>query len=337
MNKSYSEYIESLKKRRFDDTLQQVVVSEDFYDESLPEVVRYTLESMQEIDPSYNHKLFSSFKRTQDLITQRLKAIDTPVNVRYQGPHNTDTHVELFGELELLVILKDVKKKPSAEVEALGNTIASFLSDAQAYNKIDYSDKNKIYIETRSPKAEVSITPAVWINSSLFNKTRLEINRGICEYNFSKRTRKIYLPFLNMARLNARDRKLSGSLKHMIRLIRSIIHDSATHYTLTFDEVVGILYNIPVKELAVPSENYLSLLPNVSLQLKRIIKDQDYREKLLSPGRSEYVFGKKNKMEDLTSLKKELDELITDLNDALGEKNKSLMSPFLYNQTALTE
>lgn len=307
------------------------MVSEDFYDESLPEIVRYTLESMQEIDPSYNYKLFSSFKRTQDLITQRLKAVDIPANVRYQGPHNTDTHVELYGELELLVILKEVKKKPSTEVEKMGMLIAQFLTDAQAYNKIDYSDKNKIYIETRSPKAEVSITPAVWINSSVFNKTKLEINRGICEYNFSKKTRKIYVPFLNMARLNSRDRKLSGSLKSMIRLLRSLIHDSDTEIDLTFDEIVGVLYNIPIKELAVPAENYLSLLPNISLQIQRILNDQDYREKLLSPGRSEYVFGRKNKAEALQTLKQELDELIVNLNEALTTSNRSIMSPFMYN------
>jgi hypothetical protein len=332
MNKSYSEHIENLKKRRLDQEIQQAVVSESFYDESIPEVARYVLESMQEIDASYNYKLFSSFKRTQDLITQKLKALEIPVQIRYQGPHNTDTHVELFGELELLVILQETNKKASSEVENLGNTLSGILAEAQAYNKIDYSDRNKIYIQTRSPQTEVAITPAIWINSSLYNNTKLEINRGICEYNFSKRTRKIYLPFLNMARLNARDRKLSGCLKSMIRLVRSLIHDCPENISLTFDEVVGILYNIPIKELAVPQENYLSVLPNVSLQLQRLIKDQGYREKLLSPGRSEYVFGKKNKVADLKILKKDLDELITDLNDSLSDVNKTLMSPFQYNQ-----
>jgi hypothetical protein len=337
MSKSYTDHIENLQKRRFDPEAQRLVVSEDFYDESLPEVVRYALESMQEIDTTYNYKLFTSFKRTQDLITQRLKALDIPVNVRYQGPHNTDTHVELFGELELLVILQEVDKKPSAEVEKLGSTISSILADAQAYNKIDYSDKSRIYLETRVPKAEVTITPAVWINSSLYNKTKLEINRGICEYNFSKRTRKIYLPFLNMARLNARDRKLSGSLKSIIRLVRSLIHDCPRDINLTFDEVVGVLYNIPVKELAVPQDSYLSILPNVGLHLQRLIQDQDYREKLLSPGRSEYVFGKKNKIEDLKLLKQSVDQLVTDLTEALEENNKSLMSPISYNQAVLAK
>lgn len=334
MNKSYTEYINNLKARRMDDDLQTPVVSEEFYDESIPDVVRYALESMQEIDPTYNYKLFSSFRRTQDLITQRLKAVNIPVNVRYQGPHNTDTHVELYGELELLVILREVNKKPSEAVESLGNTIVGILTDAQAYNKVDYSNRHKIYIQTRKPVADVMITPAVWINSSLFNKTKLEINRGICEYNFSKKTRKIYLPFLNMARINARDRKLSGSLKSTIRLVRSLLHDSPHQIDLTFDEIVGILYNIPVKEMAVPNEHYLSLLPNISLQVKRLINDQEYREKLLSPGRSEYVFGKKDKVPALKALKKELDEFTTDLNDALGDINKTLMSPFAYNQQA---
>ncbi|MFT5953495.1 MAG: hypothetical protein ACI8QD_000331 [Cyclobacteriaceae bacterium] len=332
MNKSYTEYIKNLKIRRHDEMINQTDVSDDFYDETIPPAVRYALESMQEIDPSYNYKLFSSFRRTQDLITEKLRTLDLAINVRYQGPHNTDTHVELFNELELLVILSDTNEKPSEAVASLGETIVGVLSEAQAYNKVDYSSRNKVQIETRQPVAQVSITPAIWINSSLYNKSPMEINRGICEYNFSKRTRKIYLPFLNMARINSRDRKLSGSLKSMIRIIRSLIHDSPNEIDLTFDEVIGIIFNIPIKEMAVPSNHYLSLLPNVSLQIKRLINDDSYREKLLSPAKSEYIFGKKSKIPALKALKLELDELITDINDALSEKNQTLMSSIDYNK-----
>ena len=67
------------------------------------------------------------------------------------------------------------------------------------------------------------------------------------------------------------------------------------------------------------------------MQIQRKLNDQDYREKLLSPGRYEYVFGRKNKAEALQTLKQELDELIVNLNEALTTSNRSIMSPFMYN------
>jgi hypothetical protein len=330
MNKTYSTYLENLKGRRYDESLKGPVLSDGFHKYDYADPIKYALESMREIDPKYSYDLFTAFRKTQDLITQRLRKIDLFVDARYQGAHLTETHISLYEDLELILLLKDPKGKPAKEIQKLVTSIMAVLDEAQAYDMVDYSDKIRIRVKTRKPVANVSILPAMWVDSSLYKKNHLEINRGICEFNFSNKTKRIYLPFLNMARVNSRDRKLSGSLKSMIRLMRSLQVDAEKSIDLTYDELVGVLYNMSGKELAVPHAQYISLLPNISLHIQRIINDAEYREKLLSPSRKEYVFGKKDRIQALEGLKKELDELIEDLKGSLKAMNKTIMSPLGY-------
>lgn len=319
MNRDYSTYLEYLKSRRFDEVRKEPVLSDSFYETSYPDPVKYAFEAMHEIDISYSYKLFSTVRRTQDLLTQRLAKSNIIVDARYQGPHNCDSHISLFGDLELVIILKEHGNAPSKAVENLVTEMMHILTSAQAYNKIDYSDRNRIHIQTRKPTADISILPAVWVDSSLYKNTGLEINRGICEFDFLKKRRKVHLPFLNMARINSRDRELNGNLKYLIRLLRSLKSDSDETIDLSFDEIAGLLYTIPNKYMKVPKNKLLSVLPIVSMQLKKLVLKDGYRQKMIAPSGKEYVFGKKPKKKALFLLKKELDFLIKNLMVSLKE------------------
>ncbi|MFY0687115.1 MAG: hypothetical protein JXQ90_08125 [Cyclobacteriaceae bacterium] len=327
MIKDYSQYLEKLKRRRYDEVLKEPVFSDNYHQSELPNVLKYAMEAMHEIDPSYSYKLYSAIRRTQEMISERLAKREVPVDARYVGPHATDTHINLYGDIEMLFILKSYDRKPSKSIQHLVADILDILTKAEAYDRVDYSSKNRIYIETRKPKCLVSILPAIWIESSLYKEASLEINKGICEYNFAKKTRRMYLPFLNIARINSTDRKIGGSIKHLIRLIRSIQVDAAEDIELSHDEIAGIVYNMSHKELSVDTSHYLSVLPNISMHLKRLIEDSKYRESLLSPSKKEYVFGRKQRVQAMNLLRKELDEFIQDINEALKPMNKTIASP----------
>lgn len=319
MKKDYSTYLEYLKGRRYDEVLKEPVLSESFYEYDYPDPLKYAFEAMHEIDPSYSYKLFSTVKRTQDLLTQRLSKRDYQVDARYQGPHNCDTHTTLYGDLELVILLKEHGNNPAKKVEGLVSEIMDILSSAHAYNKIDYSSRNRIHIQTRKPTCDLSILPAVWVDSSLYKNTGLEINRAICEFDFANKKRRIHLPFLNMARINSKDRELKGNLKALIRLLRNLVKDSEEPIELSFEEISGLLYNIPNKYLDVPKSKLLSVLPVISFQMKRLILKDAYRMKILAPSGKEYVFGKHPKKKAILLLKKELDLLIKNLMISLKE------------------
>lgn len=330
MGRDYTTYLEYLKSRRYDEVRKEPVLSESFYEFEYPEPVKYALESMYEIDPSYSYKLFSEVRKTQEFITDKLSQRDIHVDARYQGPHNCDVHIQLLGDIELVVVLKDKSEKPSVDVERLFNEIIDILGRTMSYDKIDSASRNRIYIQTKKPTCDISILPSIWVDSKTYINTGLEINRGICEYNFEKKTKKVHLPFLNMARINARDRDLKGNMKYIFRLLRSLIQDSEREINLGFDEISGILYNIPEKYFMVPKEKLLSILPVVSVQLKRLITKDIYRIKLLAPSQKEYVFSKRPVKKSLLNLKKELDTLIIDINKSLKDYDLTIKNDIEY-------
>ena len=86
-------------------------------------------------------------RRTQDLITEELEKIGISIDARYSGPHGTDTHIELFGELELLIVLKTFDS-PSKSVENLATQIQGILNNEGNYSKVDYSDGRKIFVHS---------------------------------------------------------------------------------------------------------------------------------------------------------------------------------------------
>jgi hypothetical protein len=330
MNKEYSNRLESLKARRFDQDLNESVLNNGFFNQDYPDALKYTLETFKGLDSASSYKAFSSVKRTQDLIQQQLRNINIKVDARYTGPHTTDTHLELYGDIDLFIILQSYEGKASQNVAELSSEIMDILNKAQAYNKVDNSDKQSIIIQIRKPICTLRITPAIWVNSSLYQKSSVEINRGICEYNFESKTRKIHMPFLNMARINNRDKNLDGNLKAASRLLRTLVKDAEQPINLSDDELMGITYNISVDEMRIDPNKRLSLLPNISLAINRLITDDTFRKQLLSPSKHEYVFGNKDKSAALIALKTELDEITEDLKQALQPMNKSLMSAIEY-------
>ncbi len=329
MNHSYSTYLENLKGRRYDEELHGPTLSKGFADSTHPDPVKYALEAMQEIDHSYSYKLFSAIRGTQNLITQKLKAQDILVDVRYHGAHNTGTHIDLYGDLEMLLILKKYTKA-SADVGRLAKATINILNEAKAYNLVDYSRKHKIRVQTRKPVTTIHLIPSIWLETSLYKKNHLEINMGVSEYNFGEKKKKSHMPFLNMARFNRKDRVVGGGLKGMTRLIRSLMVDSGKKFNVSFEELVGILYNIDEKDLTAPPEFQLGLLRKVSEQFTRVIKSSEYSRKLLSPSRREYVFGQELRIRDLQPLKNEIDSFIADLDESLGPKSKNIESPLEY-------
>lgn len=331
MNKDYSSLLENLLGRRYDEALRESIVSDAFEESEYSECLLYALESMQEIDPSYSYKTFHLAKRIQDKIATRFRAIDLQVDFRYQGDIQTETHIVLYGGVELIILSHSLDNKPWKKINHITQEIMDLLTSDATYKEVNFSSKLKIKLTTLKPSCEINILPAIWLDNPEYTHTRREIDRGICEYNLAQKTRRRYLPFLNIARINARDTRCNGGLKKMIRLLRTLQRDANETIDLSNYEISGALYGIPEKQLKYNPEYSLSLLGVASAQLNRIIADKGYRESLISPSEKELVFGKKeNKVNEVQKLKNELDSLIEDLQEELRKKDKTLYSEILY-------
>ncbi len=331
MNKDYSVLLENLLGRRYDEALRESIISEAFEESEYADCLKYALEGMQEIDPSYAYKTFHITKRIQEKIEKAFSAINLSVDFRYQGAIQTETHVVLYGGVELLVLAKSTDNKPWNTVSRMAREILEILSGDLSFKEVDYSNKLDIRLRTMKPTCEVKILPAIWLQNPEYMTSKREIDRGISEYNLTKKTRRKYLPFLNIARINSKDTRCNGGLKKMIRLLCTLQRDAHEPIGLNNYQIGSMLYAIPEKQLKFNPEYSLSLIGVVSAQLNRIITDKNYREKLVSPSEKELVFGPSPLMkEEIQKLKNELDSLVADIQETLRAEGKTLYSEIKY-------
>ena len=122
----YNLLLDNIKSRRYDEAIKDHVLSASFYDDNLPKPVRYSIESMQEIDSAYAYKVYSNTRKINETIDKELDSKGIIHDVRYQGALRTETQIRLFGEVDMLFVLGD--KATHKDVFDLGQLIKENVS-----------------------------------------------------------------------------------------------------------------------------------------------------------------------------------------------------------------
>lgn len=331
MAQDYSLRLENLKGRRYDEALKEPVLSETFHKTDFPDSVKYALESMVEIDPAYAYKVYAISRKIHEKLTKALKKRGYYVDYRYQGELKTYSNILLYGDVELIVIKKEVNEKPHLDVQRLAMELLEILRGDPEFKSVDYSDKTRIRITAQKPTCEIDLLPSVWVDSAEFKQTKNEIYRGIAEFDFKNKKIKKYLPFLNIARINARDQHTNGAFKCLSRLLKTLRADSDERIDLKDSEINALLYALGDK-IKVEHNHILSQLPKVEKLLEKIYVDPALFQSVPSPSGKERVFNDHpDKQEEIGKLKDGLSQLISDINQDLGEQNLRIESPFEYS------
>ena len=331
MAQDYSQKLENLKGRRYDEALKEPVLSEAFGKTDYPDSVKYALESMVEIDPAYAYKVYAISKKIHDKLIKSLKKRGYYADYRYQGELKTYSNIMLYGDVELIVIKKEVNDKPHLDVQRLAMELLEILRGDPDFKSIDYSDKTRIRITALKPTCEIDILPSVWVDSLEFKQTKNEIYRGIAEFDFKNKKIKKYLPFLNIARVNSRDQHTNGIFKCLSRLLKTLRADSGERIDLKDSDINAILYAMGDR-INVEHDHLLSQLPKVEKLLDKIQSDASIFQSLASPSGKDKVFGDRpEKQAEVGKLKDALSELIADINEDLSERNLRIESPFQYS------
>lgn len=330
MGANYELLIKNLRNRRFDEAKSEPIISDAFSHRGYPNALRYALESMLEIDHSYSYKVFSITKKIQDSIEAGLAKAPVKINFRYDGPIQTDTHITLFGDVTLLTLIEPQTDKPWQEIQFLIREIINIMKGLKYVKKSGFSNQHEIAVLTEKPSCRINIQPAIWLNNRSYLETKREIERGICEYRFGEKTRRSYLPFKSIARINAKDDRTGGGLKRMIRLLRTLQNDAENPILLEAHEINAMVYDIPERQLKFLPNQSLSLLSVVSAQLTRLCSDKKYYESIRAPSEQEIIFGSKPKQKEIAKLKGQLDHLMNDLQGILRRESKDFYSEILY-------
>lgn len=332
MDNSPKTPLDKLLDRRFDSAREEHLLSSSFEKSEYGPYLKYTLESMQPLELAHTKRIYTVAGKVLQRIRGFFDERSVNIDLRYQGAVHTNTHVQLNNELDILAVLRPREKVEAYKsVEKLGTLLMSLFSgEPESFDKVDFSNKINIQLSTRRPNIQLNVLPTIWVDTSAYRESRREIDRGIAEYDFLNKTRKSFLPFRNMARINVKDSKANGNLKRLIRLIKNIQLDAEEKVDLSDYELACCLYNIHEKKLSVPTENLVAMLPAVANYLEKLGKTGMYR-RIISPSRKELIFGnKEEKGEELIKLKHQLDQLLDNLKDELKSDQKTIDHSFTY-------
>jgi hypothetical protein len=343
MTKNYTQRLDKLRKRRLDESIQKTYFSKSFSDINITESVKYTLESMSEIEPSYTKNTYLASEKIKGNLTDGLIKKGLTVEFRHQGSIETNTHIKIHSDIDILVftnkfftveppltVASEYQGKPLEDLKELRQECFNILNSL--YNQVDNSNPKAIEVFPTQPKRKVDVVPSNWIDTTEYRSTNSEIHRGIHFYNKDTHTREKDFPFLHISRVNNKDSNVNGGLRRLVRLLKTLKVDADYEIKLSSFEIVSLVFGMENSTLIKNPHQQLLLLNEGSKHLNKLITDSNYREKLISPNGKEYVFGtNSSKVVELKKLKLELDELIQDISEELGRKLKRIDESIIYS------
>lgn len=343
MTKNYTKRLERLRERRTGASINESVLTKAFSDTRHGESVKYTLESMTEIDPSYTKNTYLASSSIQHNLSQGLSRKGIAVEFRHQGSVETNTHIKLHSDIDILTFTdkfitlehpqlpsSPYTGDPNADLKELRDESFNILNSI--YTQVDDSNAKSIKVYPTQPKRKVDIVICNWYNSNDYvTNGRNELYRGVKVYDKNSGSQRPDYPFLQIRRINEKDASVAGGLKKVIRLLKTLKADAEYEIKLNSFEITSAMFDISSISLIKPPHKQLLLLPEASSQLGKLINDKTYRESLRSPNGKELVFGTSaSAVVELKKLKLELDELIQDLKEELHTSSKSFDNELIY-------
>lgn len=343
MNKNYTQRLDKLRKRRLDESIQKAVMSKSFSDINISESVKYALEAMSEIDPSYTKNTYLASENIRGNLTTGLNKKGLSVEYRHQGSIETNTHIKIHSDIDILVftdkyfsveppvtVVSVYQGDPLNDLKELRQECFNILN--ATYNQVDNSKAKSIAVFPTNPKRKVDVVPSNWLDSMDYRNTNSEVYRGIHIFNKDTHTRSKDFPFLHISKVNTKDSTVNGGLRKLSRLLKTLKADADYEIKLSSFEIVSSVYDMDNAQLYKSATQHLLLLNEGSKQLQKLISDSTYRENLMSPNGKEKVFGTDSaKVVELKKLKLELDELIQDITEELGRKLKRIDDSLIYS------
>jgi len=326
MLRNYDERLENLRQRRFDEVLNESVVTKSFSAtaNTLGKATRYALESMQSVERSYAMNTFKASDKVQANLERELEKLGYSNEFRHQGSTMMNTSIKAHSDIDLLVITKKFETLENPQVPTYpyrGNPLQdlkdlrrdSFSILNNIYKDVDNNNSKAIKVHPTSPNRKVDVVIANWFNSNLYTQVSNEIYRGINFLDRDNNKRVECYPFLHINEVNDKGVRVNHGLHKLIRLLKNIKADIETKINLSSFEITSLLFGISDSSLRKSDKQQLLLLKEAQFQLGKLLRDSYYRDNLISPNQKEYVFRNKGKVDDLKKMKNEIDTLIIDI------------------------
>ncbi len=318
----YEKRLQNLSARRYDNELNESVLTKSFSSTSIPKNIKYLMESMVKIDKRYNNRTIEAARRVQKHLEDGYD-LHFSRTYRTQGSVTTSTNIKVHSDFDLLTIINRYHyngigvpndnpyndSDPNSDIKKLRKQSEEIMDEI--YDEVDKTGKKNIAIFNKSLNRKVDIVFCFWYNSKKYEETSDEYYRGIYLFDFTKNEKILDYPFAHIDQVNSKGDATNDGSRKAIRLLKTLKADNEDIELSSF-HLTTIVHSIDNTKLYYRTGGEISIAKVVSNQLEKIILDSHYRKSIESPNGTEKPL-KDDTVDDMKKIKADLDELIADV------------------------
>jgi hypothetical protein len=293
---------------------------------------RYALGSMQEVGPDYTRISIETAERVMKQLDKRLTAVGRNIRYRLQGSVPANLHIRGVSDVDMLSLDEafhtyeptGLRAQRGAYHGPLGYTPISALLTMRAgierilrtefpKAEVDASGGKAVKISGGSLPRAVDVVPSHWHDTTDYQLTQSEVDRGVMILDKKASTTPLNMPFLHIDRITSRDNEALFGLKKAIRLcknIKSDAEDDGTQIQLPSFDLASTMYHADRAALRLGAGYELAILAETQRYLDLLSRNIQYAVTLSVPDGSRRIFDTAEKLRGLQALSKELDDLL---------------------------
>jgi len=310
--------------------------------------VKYAFVAMSAVDADDTAISIQEGERVASSLSKSLASEGIHVDTKLQGSVGLDVHIKGYSDVDMLVLVKDTILIQSPRVEPSrycsppdSRPMKTIVGDLRARAEIilpknfpavdvNVNGPKSIALEGGSLQRKIDIVPAAWYHTTAYQTSRLEHDKAVKIFNKTDQSFIVNYPFLNRKTINDADALVGGNIKRVVRLLKTLQSDSdylAIRNINSFD-VLSIAYDLR-DNLNIPAYQQLGLVDVLRERLQFLMENKAYRDSMSTPDLTRKVFDNENKIEALTLLYLECndlaDSLVREISPYLGRYNKEVL------------
>ncbi|CDM91671.1 hypothetical protein [Xenorhabdus bovienii] len=306
----------------------------------LDSATRYALGAMQEVDLNYTRICYETAERVENQLKSGLSKEGINASFHLQGSVPLNIHIKGVSDVDLITIdeallLVDregikASSYPAATRSALDvlrtlrNKAADVLDAAFPAARVDRSGAKSLKITGGSLPREVDVVPAIWWDTSNYQRFQQEEYRGIAIYDSKNYEYICNLPFLHIKRIEDRCDRSFGGLRKAIRLLKNLRADAVIddlHIDLSSYDIASIMYHADISNLSYNRFFELAVLAETQRWLRYLCDNFSFAQTLYVPNETRKIFEKASMYAELKKLSQITDNLVRAVvgeNDTYG-------------------
>jgi hypothetical protein len=292
---------------------------------------QYALGAMQPVDADYTRISLAEAERVGKQLDAGLRARGRDVGFRLQGSVPCDIHIRGVSDVDLLVLDEafitydatgararagqfnsPIAYTPLSALQSLRSGAESILKDKFPQAKVDTSGAKAIKLSGGSLRRPVDVVPSHWHDTSDYQATWREADRGVKVLDKSIPESVLNMPCRHIERIDQRDAQARSGLKKAIRLLKNVkadaIEEGAKIPLPSFD-IASAMWHADLGALAAGSVYELAIVAEAVRHLDYLARNTAHAKTLLVPDGSRPIFNTNEKLEALVQLSLEMDDL----------------------------